>query len=531
MKRPAKSAVDLYEEAVYLLRRAPASAWAAYYAGSLPFVLGFLFFWSDMSQSAFAYDHCAPAALGLALLFSWMTFWQSLFLRQLHAEISGAPAKAWSSKEARRLGFLQIAVQPTKFLMLPLTLLVLLPFATTYAFYQNLMAVPDSESASLSGAFRAAKKQAAAWQAQNWTLLAILAMLGVVVFANIGIFLLIGPYLAKVLLGMENAFTRSGLSSMNTTFLAVTASLTYLVLNPLAKTVYLLRYFYVESLETGEDLRVAQALLPVLLIMFLPALLTAQPAPAPAISDQQLNRAIDDVIHRPEFTWRLPRPTRPPENPNWFVRTTEAIIDATSRGVAQLGHWIDEFANWLSEKLKSMLPGSKRDQPGPDWRKLRALVYSLLAAVALVLGWLLWQIFRSKKKVRVATAAVIAAPAVDLSNVNLLADQQPLDQWLQLARDFAARQELRLALRAFYLASLAYLGERSLISIQRGKSNHDYVRELRRKARATPELVTVFAQNMGVFERSWYGMHAVDPGILDQFETNLAKMRASANQQ
>src|ERR1019366_9370994 len=34
----------------------------AYYTGSLPFVLGFLFFWADMSQSAFAYDHCAPAA-------------------------------------------------------------------------------------------------------------------------------------------------------------------------------------------------------------------------------------------------------------------------------------------------------------------------------------------------------------------------------------------------------------------------------------------------------------------------------------
>ena len=94
MKRPAKSAVDLYEEAVYLLKRAPASALAAYYAGSLPFVLGFLFFWADMSQSAFAYDHCAPAALGLALLFTWMMYWQAIFVRELDAELSGAPAPA-----------------------------------------------------------------------------------------------------------------------------------------------------------------------------------------------------------------------------------------------------------------------------------------------------------------------------------------------------------------------------------------------------------------------------------------------------
>jgi hypothetical protein len=535
MKRPAKSAVDLYEEAVYLLKRAPASALAAYYAGSLPFVLGFLFFWADMSQSAFAYDHCAPAALGLALLFTWMMYWQAIFVRELDAELSGAPAPAWWSRGTRRLGFLQIALQPTKFLVLPIALLVLLPFATVYAFYQNLMAVPDDESASAARAIGAARKQAAIWQSQNWTLLAILALLEVVVFANVGVAILLGPYLLKLLLGVESEFTRSGLATLNTTFLAVTAGLTYLIMNPLAKAVYLLRHFYAESVQTGEDLRIAQAFLPVLLLLLLPGLATAQaaqPIPAPAVSVEQLNHAIDDVIHRPEFTWRLPRPPHPVENnPNWFIRATEAVINAMVRGARQLGRWVDQFINWLAEKLKSMLPGFHGNQPGADSRKLRALLYSLLAAVVLLLGWLLWQTLRSRRKVRAANAAVLAAPVVALTDADLEADQQPLDQWLQLARDSMARQELRQALRAFYLAGLAYLAERSLISIQRGKSNHDYARELGRKARATPEVVTVFVQNMGVFERSWYGMHAVDLGTLEQFESNLEKMRACASGQ
>jgi len=535
MKRPAKSAVDLYEEAVYLLKRAPASALAAYYAGSLPFVLGFLFFWADMSQSAFAYDHCAPAALGLALLFTWMMYWQAIFVRELDAELSGAPAPAWWSRGTRRLGFLQIALQPTKFLVLPIALLVLLPFATVYAFYQNLMAVPDDESASAARAIGAARKQAAIWQSQNWTLLAILALLEVVVFANVGVAILLGPYLLKLLLGVESEFTRSGLATLNTTFLAVTAGLTYLIMNPLAKAVYLLRHFYAESVETGEDLRIAQAFLPVLLLLLLPGLATAQaaqPIPAPAVSVEQLNHAIDDVIHRAEFTWRLPRPPHPVENnPNWFIRATEAVINAMVRGARQLGRWVDQFINWLAEKLKSMLPGFHGNQPGADSRKLRALLYSLLAAVVLLLGWLLWQTLRSRRKVRSANAAVLAAPVVALTDADLEADQQPLDQWLQLARDSMARQELRQALRAFYLAGLAYLAERSLISIQRGKSNHDYARELGRKARATPEVVTVFVQNMGVFERSWYGMHAVDLGTLEQFESNLEKMRACASGQ
>jgi hypothetical protein len=186
--------------------------------------------------------------------------------------------------------------------------------------------------------------------------------------------------------------------------------------------------------------------------------------------------------------------------------------------------------NWLGEKLKSMLPGGG-NRPGPDSRELRAFLYSLLVAVAILLGWLLWRTMRSGKQARTASAIPVAAPVVDLTDAGLEADQQPLDQWLQLARDLMARQELRLALRALYLAGLAYLAERSLISIQRGKSNQDYARELRRKSRATPELVDVFVQNMGVFERTWYGQYQVDRGILEQFENNLRKMRTCAPQQ
>ena len=145
MKRPTKSAVELYEEAVFLLRRSP-EALTAYYAGSLPFVLGFLFFWSDMSQSAFAYDHCAPAALGLALLYSWMIYWQTLFVRKLYTQVSGTDSLDWRSSERSRAGFLQIAIQPTKLVVLPVAALAVLPFAGSYAFYQNLMAAPDRES-------------------------------------------------------------------------------------------------------------------------------------------------------------------------------------------------------------------------------------------------------------------------------------------------------------------------------------------------------------------------------------------------
>jgi len=41
-----KGAIELIEEAVQLLRRAPAASLAIYYAGALPFVLALLYFWA-----------------------------------------------------------------------------------------------------------------------------------------------------------------------------------------------------------------------------------------------------------------------------------------------------------------------------------------------------------------------------------------------------------------------------------------------------------------------------------------------------
>ena len=51
-----------------ILRSAPGALLSFYYFGSVPFVLGLLYFWADMSHSANANEYGAMAALGLALL-------------------------------------------------------------------------------------------------------------------------------------------------------------------------------------------------------------------------------------------------------------------------------------------------------------------------------------------------------------------------------------------------------------------------------------------------------------------------------
>src|SRR3546814_13944901 len=81
--REGRTALDLLEDAVHLLRAAPVSTLAVYYVGGLPFMLAYLFFWSDMSRSAFARERLEPLAALLTILFVLMKVCQFIFVRRL----------------------------------------------------------------------------------------------------------------------------------------------------------------------------------------------------------------------------------------------------------------------------------------------------------------------------------------------------------------------------------------------------------------------------------------------------------------
>ena len=99
-KNTQKGAIEIIEEAVHLLRFSPPGLLLTYYAGTLPFVLGFLFFLGDMSRSAFASNYCTEAALGVSALFIWMKCWHSIFLLQVMALVGSKKVVAsipWAS--------------------------------------------------------------------------------------------------------------------------------------------------------------------------------------------------------------------------------------------------------------------------------------------------------------------------------------------------------------------------------------------------------------------------------------------------
>lgn len=255
VRRQAKGAVELLEEAVHLLRSAPFSLLACYYTGTLPFVLAFLYFWADMSSSPFARQHVAEAAAGVSMLYIWMKCWQSVFASGMKTLVSASTPQRYTLNRVLRLGITQTILQATGFIVLPFALIVFLPFAHAYAFYHNLSLIADGQEGDLKKIIQKAWRLASLWAPQNHALIMILTLFGFVIFLNWVLLLFIIPELIRMLFGIETPFTLSGLSLLNTTFLAVAVALTYLSVNPLIHTAYVLRCFWGESLQTGADLQ------------------------------------------------------------------------------------------------------------------------------------------------------------------------------------------------------------------------------------------------------------------------------------
>ena len=149
--------IELVEEAVHLLRRAPAGLLALNAFGTLPFALAFLYFWAEMSRGAFAWEHAGRNALGVTLAFLWMKFWQTIFASELRARVAGQTPAPWTAKKCGQLALTQTALQPIGLFALPVAAVVVLPFGWAYCFFQNLTALrrgigDDCRCVEVSGA-------------------------------------------------------------------------------------------------------------------------------------------------------------------------------------------------------------------------------------------------------------------------------------------------------------------------------------------------------------------------------------------
>lgn len=543
----APQALLLVERSIHLLRRNGAAALAEYYLGSLPFTVALLYFWSDMSRDPMAEWYCAPWAAGLALLFMWMKLWQVRFCRRLWFQLQDIPPEPWPIRRTICTAARQGALHATGVVVLPIAAIMFFPLGWVYAYYQNLCVLEDSLESNLGTVNRAAMEQAAMWPGQNHVMLSIMTLFGLIVFLNLGIVLVALPYLIKSVFGTETAFTLSGVHLLNTTFFAVLGVLTYLCVDPVTKTVYVLRCFYGRSRQTGDDLRAA--LKPFLGFITLLAVMLAQPGlaasaqnkpvpmdPLETVSDsraftEQLDGAIEETLQQRRFAWRLPREEVPehPSEEGWLMRTIQWVGDTLADLLRPVGRWLEAFFDWLEKLLPD--PELSRPDQSSDWHTLTRLVFYILGA-GLALSLLYWLVrwFRHRRPAPRIESEAVEPAQVDLADENITADDLPLDRWLSLAKELMDQQHYRRALRALYLSVLALLADHQRVVIARYKSNFDYRRELARRAHAEPALLADFVWCIQSFERAWYGMHPVVREHLEQFIVRQERIASHVQQ-
>ncbi len=545
--RPGKGSIEIIEEATHLLRLMPVQITALYFIGGLPFILGLLYFVADMSKNAFAYEHDAEAVFSMVLLFLWMKCWQAVFCNHVRAFIAHAPAPKWSFLEIVRLCVAQIAIQPLGFAILPVAFIITLPFGYAYAFFQNVSLYGDGKSSGLKPVYKKALSQTKFFPRQNHALLLILTLFSFFIFFNVIPVMFFAPRLLQTFTGIETEFTLIGWRILfNTTFLTAAVALTYIAIDPLVKTVYVLRCFYGESLSTGEDLKIdLQRLRPaahisalliasflILHTSFSYAGDTTMPVRAgverTALSSTELDRSLSDTITKREYAWRLPRQQMTKKDHGPFAAFLDGVVDTAADWISAVEDWIDRALKWIRDFI--IKPSLDKSHPDKSWTGSTTLLLYILGAIAVCLTAIfVWHTSKKRKTGTIELTGKALAPVHDLSSEEITADELPSNEWIALARRMAEKGDLRLALRALYLGSLAHLANHGIVRIAKYKSNRDYEMEVRRRAAETSDLIAAFSENSGIFESVWYGMHDIPAEVFKEFSQKHERIMTLAD--
>jgi hypothetical protein len=594
-RRGGRPAAVILEEATHLLRSQPAVL-LPYYIGTLPFVLGMLFFWTDMASGATAWRHVTQSAWVMVLLFVWMKGWQCGYGRALSSQLTGDAPSRWGIRDMMRMLAIQTVIQAWGVVALPLSFVVMLPFPQTVAFFQNVTVLGFREEGATALA-RRAWRHAAIWPFQNsliiWLtgpiliffvmvslygllclvtrmvsfgapdlpdvslsilagltmLLAIpLCPLGLTVMVNIGMGLLAVPWILSTLFGIDTALSRDvSQIATSSVFFALVSGLTYLFLDPVFKASYALRCFYSDSIPTGQDLRTelrafqkAKGVAAILLLVVTIAFSVVVPgwalSSAEKISEkvgtgpsvETLDAAIERTVNRPEYAWRMPR-EKPPqsEKKGGIIRDfVKSIAKTVGKGLLYLGKVLRKTVAAIRDFFSRSMPHSKATPT--DSSMATRLTVAIPVAGLVLLALFLWWRARKVGRAKTMPAVSVAGTIPDIRSDDVDAAALSEDGWISMARDLIEKGELRLAVRAFYLATLAFLASRDLITIEKYKSDREYEMELSRRSHAYPGLIIDFGESRSVFERSWYGNHPVSLTTMEEFSRIHARVRENA---
>lgn len=528
-KSVEKTGLILIDEALSLIRNTMDTGFHHYLMGTLPFLLGGVFFCMTMLRSSFAARNAVAFSLGMSLLYVWMKTFHSIYCQHLLSSLQGVASPPLSVGRFLSTARKQFLLQASGLYLLPVALLIAVPFGWVYAFYQHSTVYLGQANASSSSLIRQSIDRAKQWPKQNHMLLFFLSLFGSVIYLGVLVLLLYLPFLLKRLTGIQTVFTRASplqaiMFILDPTFHTVALSMTYLLVDPVVKAGYVLRTFYGESIRTGEDLKTElrfftsttgrQVTASVLgLITLLPSITggiaTAQNGPdtpvrtnqTVTVSSEDLDRSIERELSSFQYDWRLPR-----------QQTNETEQGWLSRFLNRIGEYIesawDSFVSFLEDLFGEPEPESSEPSESGSWGGADLSMLIWIALAGLVGGFGVYLLLsnwnRSEENVDEPSSPQ-PEPDVDLDEEEVDPESMPTNRWEERAQELVEQQEYRKAIRALFLASLSCLASNKLIDIKKYKSNTSYRREFARRSEPEEERLLAFQHNVQQFERLWYG--------------------------
>lgn len=546
-RRSEKGAIQVLEEAFHLVRTADLKYFLVYYAGVVPFCIALLFFAADMSRSSLAGRDAAFVALCMSGFYFWMRFCQARYCAGLWDTISPGQLPKLSGMQGIRRSAALFCLQAFHLPVLVVAIFLAVPIGWAVAMLQNIAVLAftrDYTKRPLIDLASSGLRLSHYDWAQNHGVLLILAVVWFFTWINIFFTCIIVPNFVKAFTGIDSVFTTSPMVAIgNSTFLVGTVLLVYLVISPVMKAAYVLRCFYAESRTSGADLlsRLAscrerrvreekrekgkakskQAATVALVGILLTSGTFTQAEEASEEPVEEMRDRIGETMQQKKYQWKLSRLDTEleeiAEEENWLSQRMSEIAASVKKLIRELEEWIEDIIN------RSRRNRQKEDKgDGATAIEFSSIMTILLGVVvAAVVVWLIVLLYKKYRDDDAGeTEETGYSGPIDLESEDIVATQLPEDEWMKLAREQLAKGEMRLAVRALFLATLANLGDSGLLRIARFKSNLDYRRELELRARGEVMMRSEFEDNTDMFEHVWYGLHPLPQGELDRFMRN-----------
>jgi len=523
-------------------------AWR-YYVGAAPLVLCFIPLWVIDGQIRISNGSLLLQAVLLAGAYLLRARMVAGYVQRVRQRAFGVPGSKPVGVAARAAATGRLLAWK---ITLSLAALATVPTVAAASWFYSacqFASLEAQEDPSERHSFGGCLTLASQWFGGSLLLFLMLFPLWIAVWLNGFILAMILPALLRSIFGVKTLLStpmgRYALLQSSAFWLSLFAG-AWLALDPVVKCTFIAVYQHLRSRREGDDLRGALARLPreqqkkaeimagsrpgnrammaslvVLAAILLGASQTARvraatvslnPGNAETVAGspnearvQKLRQALDQESERSIYRWH---DAEHPSPPSWLDKLLDKVGDGLERA------W-KAFSSFLGKFWPRGLTFSPEKEKGGGWRlkDIRlwlGLVLVLTLGVGASLVWL-----RRRREAAQLSVPLAIVPLPDLSNA--VASERSEDEWFALAERLEGEGELRLALRAAYLALLAGLGQREWLTIRRDRTNREYLAEFTRRWRRRPqaavevrlEIPEKLRISLRLFDRVWYGSHGL----------------------